>query len=377
MAKNAAAETKVARAYTRLIAVHPFFATLLLRLRRVEDPSCEQMWTDGQTVGYNPDWIESLSHSEVVGALARIAIHNAGLHPWRRGGRDKEKWNAACEMVANYLVENAEMTLPPNALPGAGDLSPEEVYAQLPDNPGRSGGKGGKVASWVRDPEGSESDHEQQMNEMRIAVQQAIHAARQAGRLPSGLERWAEEVSEPIVPWTDILARFLDRIVHQDYNFMIPNRRYMGTGFMLPSLNNPSFGRVALGCDASGSIDMQQLCDICSEVLGLMDTYMSAGDTPELTICWFDTDVYPQTISDPSELNPVGGGGTSFSVVFDWFKKHPEATENVRAIVMVTDGHCTDFGEEPDLPVLWILTEKNPWFKPPFGEVVYVISENK
>ncbi|WP_420130624.1 VWA-like domain-containing protein [Longimicrobium sp.] len=58
-----------------------------------------------------------------------------------------------------------------------------------------------------------------------------------------------------------------------------------------------------------------------------------------------------------AELNPVGGGGTSFRVVFEWLATLPELP---RALIMITDGECSDFGDEPAVPVLWILTESNP-----------------
>jgi hypothetical protein len=57
-------------------------------------------------------------------------------------------------------------------------------------------------------------------------------------------------------------------------------------------------------------------------------------------------------------------------VVFEWVETLPEPP---RALVMVTDGHCGDFGRDPGIPVLWILTARNPGFRPPFGEVVHVM----
>lgn len=38
-------------------------------------------------------------------------------------------------------------------------------------------------------------------------------------------------------------------------------------------------------------------------------------------------------------------------------------------IIVLTDGQCSSFPPDPDTPTLWILTEKNEYFKPPFGEV--------
>ena len=87
-------------------------------------------------------------------------------------------------------------------------------------------------------------------------------------------------------------------------------------------------------------------------------------------VIWCDTEISVQVISDPKELEPQGGGGTMFSPVFKWVNKNKPQTKGV---VYVTDGYCSDFGPEPEYPVLWVLTQENQGFQPPFGEVVCVI----
>jgi len=46
-----------------------------------------------------------------------------------------------------------------------------------------------------------------------------------------------------------------------------------------------------------------------------------------------------------------------------------------RAIIYVTDGYCSDFGEPPECPVLWVLTRTNKEFDPPFGEICCTLNE--
>jgi predicted metal-dependent peptidase len=72
------------------------------------------------------------------------------------------------------------------------------------------------------------------------------------------------------------------------------------------------------------------------------------------------------TIERDSEFvfNARGGGGTAFSPVFE----HIEAQGiQPAAIVFLTDLCCSDFGNQPDCPVLWVSTEYDT---APFGEVV-------
>jgi predicted metal-dependent peptidase len=398
------ANRRLSQATAALICNHPFFATLLLRLVRVPDPSAETMWTDGTHLGYNPAFVTGLPRDHLVGVLGHEVIHVASLHPWRQGNRDNRAWNVACDKVANAIIEEAGLALPPNAIPGVPGKAAEELYEPPPKSdsgrrPGQTAGRPGQESSGgaepsqndpssepvdpggtgevraPRHPDGtplSAAEREQQMQELRIAIQQAVNAAKRAGALPAGLARFAAETLEPKVPWREILARFLDTYARHDYNWARPNRRYIQAGFMLPSLWSQAYGKVVMGCDTSGSVSKEQLTRICSEILGALETYAERGDTPELTLAWFDQKVYPQTVEDAKDLNPIGGGGTSFRVVFEWLEALPEPPT---AVVMVTDGHCADFGTEPAVPVLWILTESHPKFRPPFGEIAFTIND--
>src|SRR5690242_14319202 len=112
------AEIRIVQATASLLSTHPFFAMLLLRLRKVADPTADTMWTDGTYLGFNPAWVTGIARDELVGTLAHEVIHVAALHPWRQGGRENGAWNVACDQVANAIVVAAGLVLPAGALPG-------------------------------------------------------------------------------------------------------------------------------------------------------------------------------------------------------------------------------------------------------------------
>jgi predicted metal-dependent peptidase len=387
-------ELKMEQAYTKLIVNHPFFATILLRLERVVSDGSEfgqefaDMATDGTRLYYNPKGIAPESLDEVTAVLAHEVMHVAGLHPWRMQQRKHEPWNYACDQAINHLVKEAGMVMPADSVPGVPDKSPEELYNERLGKQGKQGqngqsgqgnGKGQpKLRGAVLAPKNadgsalSEAQREHQMQEMKIAVQQAATAAKRAGKLPAGLNRFAEDLLEPKAPWREILARFLGEQSKNDYAWTRPNRRYVSDGIIFPSLWSPEYGKVAMGCDTSGSIDREQLREVASEVLGAMDLYTERGQDPTLTVAWFDHAVYPQEVSDAADMVPKGGGGTSFRVVMEWVAAQEEKP---KALIMVTDGYSNDFGEEPGVPVLWILTRTYREFKPPFGEVTCTLNE--
>jgi predicted metal-dependent peptidase len=124
---------RVTLARGQLVLNEPFFGTLLLQLRLVEDPHCETMWVDGVHLGYNPDFVMSLTDDELKGLLVHEVGHVALKHPWRRDGRDPDDWNEACDYAVNHVVKTARYVLPQGALyePAWGMLPAEAIYEKV------------------------------------------------------------------------------------------------------------------------------------------------------------------------------------------------------------------------------------------------------
>jgi predicted metal-dependent peptidase len=115
------AHGKFIAARTSLILEQPFFGSLALRLKVQADPTCKTAWVDGRTLGYNPAFVDSLSHGELVGLVAHEVLHVALGHPWRRGGREHRKWNIACDKAINTELQTSGFTLPEDAYYSEGD----------------------------------------------------------------------------------------------------------------------------------------------------------------------------------------------------------------------------------------------------------------
>ena len=110
-ARQAAGETAhraITAARTRLILGRDgksvFFATLALRLRVEVDWSCPTMAVDGKTLFYNPAFVNGLAPDELVGVLCHETCHLALAHHCRRGNRDMQRWNEACDLATNPLL---------------------------------------------------------------------------------------------------------------------------------------------------------------------------------------------------------------------------------------------------------------------------------
>ena len=91
---------------------------------------------------------------------------------------------------------------------------------------------------------------------------------------------------------------------------------------------------------------------------------------------FFDADVTPplpfENVGDLMNIIPYGGGGTDFTVIFDYIRNNYK-DELPACIVIFTDGDgpYPPQSEAMGIPVLWILN--NFEFAPPWGKTTRII----
>ena len=68
---------RIQKARTALLLDHPFFGTLLFRLGARARSSIATMATDGVSLYFNPEFVETLSSAELIGTLAHEVMHPA------------------------------------------------------------------------------------------------------------------------------------------------------------------------------------------------------------------------------------------------------------------------------------------------------------
>jgi predicted metal-dependent peptidase len=366
------------KARANLVLDHTFFGSLALRLKMVEDPTCETMWTDGVSLGFNPEYVLKESPESLRTGIAHEVGHVLLAHHLRMQGRDHKKWNVAADHAVNHLLEGGGFRLSDNDLPGI-DNSAEAIYVTLPDPPeggeGDGGGNGtgdgqgtpgrGEVRPWPG-PEGdgnpTKAETEAEEQNWKVAVTQAAQQAKAMGKLPAGAEQFIEAILQPRVPWTDVLRNFLEIAAKNDYNWTRPNRRYLQHGLVLPSLHSNELGEIVVAIDTSGS-EWGMQDRFASELSGILENF--PGVTVHIIYC--DASVRKtETIDElPIELHPEGGGGTNFIPVFDHVEENGMSPT---CLVYLTDMMGTFPEDEPDYPVIWVDTYGA--YEPPFGEYV-------
>lgn len=130
------AAEKFQKAKQRILLDHRFFAALMMRMSWKEDTSCKTAWTDGRQVGWNPAYVDKLTYFQTMGMIIHEIFHPIMKHHLRRGNRNFDLWNQACDYAINYLIIQYGFELPPNVLIAAEyeGMSAEEIFTILNQN---------------------------------------------------------------------------------------------------------------------------------------------------------------------------------------------------------------------------------------------------
>ena len=355
---------------SRLILDNPFFGTLCLRLKPVEWDD-QTGATDGVHLFYNPKWFEKLTDMERIGFLAHEVMHVVLLHITRRNNRHATKWNVACDYaINNYLVAEG-FILPKGGLvdPQYDNMSAEAIYSELPeppqgwDNVPVDFGKCGGVMDHPGN-DGTPGTTSAIEAGLTVAIHQAAEAAKAQGKLSGNLESIISDITDPKVDWKAVLARFLRANNKSDFTWVRPNRRFISRGMYLPSLHNPCLEEIVVAVDTSGSISDEELKQFTTETSYIL--HELAPERVQFIQCDYDVQGVTEYTREslPLKVTYEGRGGTRFEPVIDYVNEnHP----NAAALVYLTDLECSEFGDQPHYPVLWVTT--NPG-DAPYGEVI-------
>jgi len=368
--------------FTSKTSTSVFFATLAMRLRWSVDWEAATAATDGRSVFYNPDFIDTLSQPAIQGLIVHEILHVSNRHATRRGERDPRKWNIACDLAINHILREAGYTLPSGGcFPGEGSfadmplgLSSEAYYDLLPADAGEGEGSDPGGCGEVIDPTdaaGQPIDQAETASlerEIAVAVAAAQQSALKRGELSAGLQRLIDAILAPVVDWREQLRDYV-RPAKRDYSMRRPNRRHVARGMYLPSLRSQELGDIVAAIDTSGSIGDATLRRFASE----LDAVASEG-AKSITIVYHDADVVrvdKWTPEDgPLTLTPCGGGGTDHRPVFDWLAEQAELPE---LVILLTDLASSFPAQAPDVPVLWVSTWQGGTH--PFGDRIDIPAE--
>ena len=408
-------ENKLVSARTRLILDKPFLGALVLRLPMMEgDPSwCNTTFSDGKTLYYNAEYINSLDIDQTQFALSHEALHCALSHFYRRGHRIKTRWDLACDYAVNPLLINDGLKPTPDAayLEEYKGMTAEEIYPCLddeddeddeqeqdsdtddnedlenkhqgdagndnsekepeqddrsdsenePEQDDRSEGagssnhnenqsNGGSAAPEPQPMSGQEQEDLNTQWQQRLAA--AAQTAHQRGQLGGEMARMVDFLLQPRLPWRMLLQRYMTMTARDDYSYSRPSSR-RGNPAVFPRLRS-SETSVVVVIDTSGSISEEEIGEFISEI-NAIKSHVRA----RITLLTCDSELnhgcpwYFEPWDEFSrDIEIHGGGGTNFMPPFEWIENQDRAPD---LLVYFTDAMGIFPRAEPMYPVLWLV----------------------
>ena len=153
-----------------------------------------------------------------------------------------------------------------------------------------------------------------------------------------------------------------------DYNWTRPNRRYISSGIILPSLISEELPEVVIAVDTSCSITEKQLSTFASEASAVLGAYETT-----IRVIYCDARVRGEKVFTradlPLELELRGGGGTKFEPVFEHITENQYTPS---CLIYFTDLAGSFPEHEPDYPVMWLVPKPRDDQERtvPFGDIV-------
>ena len=375
-----------------LLINHSFFGNLATRLKMINaDEWCSTAATDGRNFYYNSRFICLLKTKEVEFLVGHEVLHVVYDHMGRRDNRDPQIWNIANDYAVNadlkrhkvgefitsvpclyeakydgkyseYIYDDLMKGVSKISLDDLIDKMLDEHMDSEDDSDGEAEGKG-------RPKPMTQEERDALRQEIKQNIINAA-AGSEAGKLPAGVKRLLDDITDPKMPWRDLIQTNLTSLIKSDYSFSRPNRRGWHMDAIMPGSIPGEEIDVVVALDMSGSISDKQAQMFLGEVSGMMQMF----DGYKVHVFCFDTSVHnPQSFSSDnldtmSDYEPKGGGGTDFTSIFDYLK---ERGEDTKRLIVFTDGMpFGSWGDEDFTDTTWII-HGSTTIVPPFGTYAY------
>lgn len=384
-------EESISKLKINLIKRRPFYGVILMKLGELkESDTTDIASTDGETIFYNREYMESLSESERNFYILHQLYHCIFMHPTRMANKDIKIANVAADYLVNYYIDmekeefrrNQIMITPPkDSLMVDSDedkallekLSFEQLYEILYKNikkdddiydNSQSNGQGksglGQNINYQNITEDliRPKNIQKTSSNMRRIIQESIitnkmQGNKSMGDMPGSLIRKIEDLIGTRLPWYKYLRRYLSNIESDDLSFDTPDKNHLYRELILPGAyeDENKLEDILFVIDTSGSISEDDLKNFMSQAYNICKDFNATGKA-----IFFDStvqDVFDIDKDNFKKARPVGGEGTNVDSAFYYIKD--EKLKYICAVVL-TDGYFP----KPNVlirNVIWCLTE--------------------
>ena len=117
----------------KMLVKYPFFGSVVASVGYKENKNVLTAGTDGETIYYNPDYLENLSVEEQTFIFAHEVCHIAFNHILRSDGKNPELWNIATDGVINQFLKRDGLKMVDGGvdIAEAINYNAEELYEKL------------------------------------------------------------------------------------------------------------------------------------------------------------------------------------------------------------------------------------------------------
>ena len=117
----------------KMLVKYPFFGSVIASVGYKENKDIPTAGTDGETIYYNPKYLESLSVEEQTFIFSHEVCHIAFNHILRSEDKDPELWNIATDGVINQFLKRDGLKMAPGGVDmvEAINYDAEQLYEKL------------------------------------------------------------------------------------------------------------------------------------------------------------------------------------------------------------------------------------------------------
>jgi predicted metal-dependent peptidase len=340
--------------------------------------------TNGRDEKYGRAFVESLNDAELRFLVLHECYHKLYRHltTWRHlYDKNAKLANCACDYVINIKLtddnKDGFAVMPKGGLLDERfrDMDSARVYKMLEqeqddDDDGKGQGEG---SIDDHDWEGAEDMPQEEAKELERDIDEAIRqGALAAGKLGSGGDRMFEDLLQTKVDWREVLREFIATTCQgNDYStWRRPNRRFVSSGYYMPSGVSESVDELVIAADMSGSMT-SALPRLFAEIKGICEhvkpkvVRLLYWDTE---VCADEKYVDDEVANIVKSTKPKGGGGTSVGCVSAYMAENGIKPQ---AVIVLTDGYLGGDWGTWSCPVLWCIVD-NKRAVPDVGKYVHV-----
>ena len=386
--------------FTYLYLHEPFLGTVSVGVSKRVDYSVPTAYvgirntTNGYdvTMGYNPDFMRSLTSVQRQGVIRHELYHLIFQHIFGRSMGDErlaKLWNWATDLAINSII--GKDNLPSLCLiPGQRNIDPatgkpvQGIYADFiantplmqssdfyfagllklmqENNHDESDikiGVNGDVGTmddhgqWADVPEEVKEEIRERVREMIGKGAMRADQSNSWGNTPQEIQEWIRKMLSREIDWRTIVKSFIGRVRSKERASSM-KRINKKMPYINPGVKRKYRSTFACFIDQSGSMSDKDIAQLFGELEGL------AKET-EIDVYHFDTEIDEQSHTVWRKGKPFPKphrtrcGGTDFQAVANFCNS--SKSQHWSGVIILTDGYAPTMGQIVGSKVLWVITE--------------------